>query len=134
MNRRNPSFGGSISSARAVGASRHIVSARSIIVAISLRASWRGFPICRVMSRSEEHTSELQSLTNLVCRLLLEKKKQQRNPTTKQNTDITNQTHHTQSRHNSHSVIVLPTCSTRIPTTTHTTPKTIRITVDVSTS
>src|SRR5438046_3647702 len=27
------------------------------------------------MGRSEEHTSELQSLTNLVCRLLLEKKK-----------------------------------------------------------
>src|SRR5437016_10702480 len=29
----------------------------------------------RVTLRSEEHTSELQSLTNLVCRLLLEKKK-----------------------------------------------------------
>src|SRR5438046_6673226 len=29
--------------------------------------------------RSEEHTSELQSLTNLVCRLLLEKKKQHKN-------------------------------------------------------
>src|SRR5258706_11132659 len=28
-----------------------------------------------VAGRSEEHTSELQSLTNLVCRLLLEKKK-----------------------------------------------------------
>src|SRR5258706_7160864 len=28
-----------------------------------------------VLLRSEEHTSELQSLTNLVCRLLLEKKK-----------------------------------------------------------
>src|SRR5438093_7769841 len=28
-----------------------------------------------VIARSEEHTSELQSLTNLVCRLLLEKKK-----------------------------------------------------------
>src|SRR5437016_7296396 len=28
-----------------------------------------------LLSRSEEHTSELQSLTNLVCRLLLEKKK-----------------------------------------------------------
>src|SRR5438046_7918814 len=27
-------------------------------------------------ARSEEHTSELQSLTNLVCRLLLEKKKE----------------------------------------------------------
>src|SRR5438093_10308294 len=29
----------------------------------------------RWYERSEEHTSELQSLTNLVCRLLLEKKK-----------------------------------------------------------
>src|SRR5437016_11462693 len=29
--------------------------------------------------RSEEHTSELQSLTNLVCRLLLEKKKKNTN-------------------------------------------------------
>src|SRR5438046_7267761 len=29
--------------------------------------------------RSEEHTSELQSLTNLVCRLLLEKKKKKKN-------------------------------------------------------
>src|SRR5258706_9849415 len=29
----------------------------------------------RQAPRSEEHTSELQSLTNLVCRLLLEKKK-----------------------------------------------------------
>src|ERR1019366_10785479 len=31
------------------------------------------------LSRSEEHTSELQSLTNLVCRLLLEKKKKNNN-------------------------------------------------------
>src|SRR5262249_61795613 len=30
-------------------------------------------------TRSEEHTSELQSLTNLVCRLLLEKKKTKQN-------------------------------------------------------
>ena len=30
-----------------------------------------------MVSRSEEHTSELQSLTNLVCRLLLEKKNAQ---------------------------------------------------------
>src|SRR5260370_2739178 len=30
---------------------------------------------CTVMGRSEEHTSELQSHLNLVCRLLLEKKK-----------------------------------------------------------
>src|SRR5438093_2537850 len=33
--------------------------------------------------RSEEHTSELQSLTNLVCRLLLEKKKTIRYMSTK---------------------------------------------------
>src|SRR5262245_63498112 len=32
--------------------------------------TWRG--------RSEEHTSELQSLRHLVCRLLLEKKKKQK--------------------------------------------------------
>src|SRR5256885_3787546 len=31
------------------------------------------------VTRSEEHTSELQSPCNLVCRLLLEKKKKQRN-------------------------------------------------------
>src|SRR5688572_31582858 len=30
-------------------------------------------------NRSEEHTSELQSQSNLVCRLLLEKKKQHKN-------------------------------------------------------
>src|SRR5690606_41397278 len=36
-------------------------------------------PVCdfgdRALDRSEEHTSELQSRENLVCRLLLEKKK-----------------------------------------------------------
>src|SRR2546427_8216631 len=31
--------------------------------------------IARCLTRSEEHTSELQSQSNLVCRLLLEKKK-----------------------------------------------------------
>src|SRR5258706_4104598 len=40
-------------------------------------ADARSFLACapaRKERRSEEHTSELQSLTNLVCRLLLEKK------------------------------------------------------------
>src|SRR2546430_12656732 len=32
-------------------------------------------------TRSEEHTSELQSQSNLVCRLLLEKKKKRQYPT-----------------------------------------------------
>src|SRR5262249_58148081 len=35
----------------------------------------QGLPVHVPTIRSEEHTSELQSLTNLVCRLLLEKKK-----------------------------------------------------------
>src|SRR5687767_15667223 len=34
-------------------------------------------PRRRIRKRSEEHTSELQSLAYLVCRLLLEKKKKQ---------------------------------------------------------
>src|SRR5262249_61194844 len=38
--------------------------------------SWAGEGAEVVDCRSEEHTSELQSLTNIVCRLLLEKKKQ----------------------------------------------------------
>src|SRR5438093_5833443 len=41
----------------------------------------RSSGICSILrlTRSEEHTSELQSLTNLVCRLLLEKKKKKKN-------------------------------------------------------
>src|SRR2546430_7525877 len=38
----------------------------------SVRDGWRGWAH---ELRSEEHTSELQSQSNLVCRLLLEKKK-----------------------------------------------------------
>src|SRR2546425_5853153 len=42
-----------------------------------------GSDVYRARVRSEEHTSELQSLAYLVCRLLLEKKKkQQRFPCT----------------------------------------------------
>src|SRR5256886_5189179 len=51
----------------------------------STRCAWKWSPgSCRACStppgraaRSEEHTSELQSQSNLVCRLLLEKKKNQ---------------------------------------------------------
>src|SRR3989442_9492262 len=38
-------------------------------------ASYRSFNCSTYSSRSEEHTSELQSRPHLVCRLLLEKKK-----------------------------------------------------------
>src|SRR2546427_4803199 len=44
---------------------------------------WLGTPPLgsRLMARSEEHTSELQSQSNLVCRLLLEKKKKKESKT-----------------------------------------------------
>src|SRR6266853_4050510 len=41
------------------------------------RARARTAACARSPPRSEEHTSELQSQSNLVCRLLLEKKKKQ---------------------------------------------------------
>src|SRR5260370_32073274 len=42
---------------------------------VSLRAAGRPCAALHSIKRSEEHTSELQSHLNLVCRLLLEKKK-----------------------------------------------------------
>src|SRR5205814_7980731 len=57
-----------------------------VLAAIAERAPGLEFPIVTGVSagainadtRSEEHTSELQSLRHLVCRLLLEKKKDNR--------------------------------------------------------
>src|SRR2546425_4026054 len=44
------------------------------LASLAFAISWRGkLTVC--LTRSEEHTSELQSLAYLVCRLLLEKKK-----------------------------------------------------------
>src|SRR2546425_8683009 len=45
--------------------------------------------------RSEEHTSELQSLAYLVCRLLLEKKKKQKNKARKRQAHTHQQIHRT---------------------------------------
>src|SRR5256885_7435818 len=45
----------------------------------SPRSRCDSVPSGPLMERSEEHTSELQSPCNLVCRLLLEKKKKQNN-------------------------------------------------------
>src|SRR5688572_32706891 len=46
---------------------------------VSLRASPEESDGNFMKNRSEEHTSELQSQSNLVCRLLLEKKKKTKN-------------------------------------------------------
>src|SRR3989441_7042423 len=59
----------------------------AITPAVAGRVEWRdpitlrftpAAPLSPATERSEEHTSELQSLAYLVCRLLLEKKKKQR--------------------------------------------------------
>src|SRR5256885_4135441 len=52
---------------------RHVSVRHLVLRALHGGALWRLGP-----SRSEEHTSELQSPCNLVCRLLLEKKKKRR--------------------------------------------------------
>src|SRR5688572_29498593 len=47
----------------------------TMITTVELREVFCGTEIHITQERSEEHTSELQSQSNLVCRLLLEKKK-----------------------------------------------------------
>src|SRR2546427_4498392 len=81
---RSPSSHACTSSARAPiarHASRIAATSASGSVANRLSATTgarpkrRTFWMCFARFRSEEHTSELQSQSNLVCRLLLEKKK-----------------------------------------------------------
>ena len=70
-----------------VGSTKKITSAMKMVAASKLRRAQEKAESARpyssrleemlnslASSRSEEHTSELQSLVNLVCRLLLEKK------------------------------------------------------------
>src|SRR5471030_1146640 len=54
-----------------------VLSARMRSLVLKRRNTGQ-FAVCSSKGRSEEHTSELQSLRHLVCRLLLEKKKKQR--------------------------------------------------------
>src|SRR5262245_63457957 len=54
------------------------VGCRKIVAGAWFHSRLRPTERCSsISSRSEEHTSELQSLRHLVCRLLLEKKKKQ---------------------------------------------------------
>src|SRR5438093_1648504 len=57
---------------------RHYLVALDVIADL-IRDDVQRDKIVARRNRSEEHTSELQSLTNLVCRLLLEKKKKNKN-------------------------------------------------------
>src|SRR2546430_8805655 len=60
-----------------LGMDANLVMFEEVFVPLLEQAKARGLTF-RVEQRSEEHTSELQSQSNLVCRLLLEKKKQNR--------------------------------------------------------
>src|SRR5262245_64179008 len=72
------------------GAAQPHVISRSVQVTID-----------REITRSEEHTSELQSLRHLVCRLLLEKKKKQKKKiTTRQKTNQKREAKHTRRTNN----------------------------------
>src|SRR5687767_15395490 len=69
------------SAARAFGAKEALARARCVvaeaeIALVSRDLTWPAKALDAARARSEEHTSELQSLAYLVCRLLLEKKKQ----------------------------------------------------------
>src|ERR1035438_2228397 len=58
--------------------SRRAAKLRAVVVGLDLELRHRvhrGNVVDAADARSEEHTSELQSLRHLVCRLLLEKKK-----------------------------------------------------------
>src|SRR5256885_10990048 len=71
---------------RSLISSRRLADAQALVAYLGPRLARRGFSGGLVYRRSEEHTSELQSPCNLVCRLLLEKKKKQDEYTTYQPT------------------------------------------------
>src|SRR5688572_32373975 len=71
--------------ASAASAAVHAASASEGRAAIT--AMIRSVGVAASPCRSEEHTSELQSQSNLVCRLLLEKKKQKKTKRTNVGTE-----------------------------------------------
>src|SRR5947207_3855266 len=76
---------------------------------------------CGCSHRSEEHTSELQSHSDLVCRLLLEKKKRPHHTAVTRNnpTHLARRTNHGNRHHLAPSVSTLPTDAIRRHTREH---------------
>src|SRR5262245_62299334 len=75
---------------------------------LTLLATRRCLPQTSQCARSEEHTSELQSLRHLVCRLLLEKKKNKIKfiiHKTKYPRNKNRQYNHRKNNHNTHNEI-----------------------------
>src|SRR5262249_59472437 len=73
------SFLGPLAGADVAGDAAQAVDMPAVVAQRELEHEVRARPVGKRgdFLRSEEHTSELQSLTNLVCRLLLEKKNKQ---------------------------------------------------------
>src|SRR5688572_31435242 len=69
---------------RSVGAGILALGAIGIMKVVSDRQGTDAAAAVPPPARSEEHTSELQSQSNLVCRLLLEKKKKKKKKTKQQ--------------------------------------------------
>src|SRR2546430_7708200 len=65
------------------GCRPHCLGIRTLLLVCRFRSAQ-----AHRLKRSEEHTSELQSQSNLVCRLLLEKKKKKSNRITVLNDQI----------------------------------------------
>src|SRR5688572_32376514 len=67
----------------------HVWIGYVFVLNLVFRMVWASFgPATARWRRSEEHTSELQSQSNLVCRLLLEKKKKKKRKYTKKERSI----------------------------------------------
>src|SRR5699024_9821143 len=69
-------FGTVVDSARL---GEHLGGVDHLVMVAPLTGATRGMRGADELARSEEHTSELQSRFDLVCRLLLERKKKSRN-------------------------------------------------------
>src|SRR5690606_41564633 len=71
-----PHFRGTVSTCSPLNGLRYRGPRRTNVIDSNIMPT-----IFRCVARSEEHTSELQSRENLVCRLLLEKKKNRKKAT-----------------------------------------------------
>src|SRR5690606_30677400 len=69
------------------GSTNHTIHIVAMAFAAGILVNWDDFndlsAVVPLLARSEEHTSELQSRENLVCRLLLEKKNRARRTQTR---------------------------------------------------
>src|SRR5688572_18005059 len=70
-----PSGCGKTTALRCIAGFEHVAAGRIAVNGKEVSRPGRSVPPEERRVRSEEHTSELQSQSNLVCRLLLEKKK-----------------------------------------------------------